>query len=307
MENLNKKLFLLAHCKGVSQQILRKIMNVDPTLELFFQLTDHEWEGYFQYKKERIQAIKEEYHSLSYTSLEKQYQKDKIKFLSLYDQSYPPLLKEIADPPPYLFYKGDIKLSHLPQIISVVGTRNPSQYGRLALEAIIKPLIINDWVIVSGLAKGIDALAHTLSINQKGKTIAVIAGGFYHVYPKQNHTLAEQIMTSHLILSEHPPSTPPQRWHFPMRNRMISGLSIGTIIIQAKKRSGSLITAQQALDQNREVFAVPGSIFDDCSAGTNELIQNGAKLVQDVTHIMEEFPGLHKQMLVNENKVTKKC
>ncbi|PMC38424.1 DNA-protecting protein DprA [Bacillus sp. UMB0899] len=287
---MNKRLFLLAHCKGVSQQILRKMMKVDPTLELFFHLKDHEWEAYFQLNKERIKAIKEEYHSMSFIELEKQYKKDNIMFLSLYDQAYPPLLKEISDPPPFLFYKGDIALSHSAQIISVVGTRNPNHYGKSALNFIIKPLIVNNWVIVSGLANGIDAMAHTLSINQKGKTIAVIAGGFYHLYPKQNQTLAEQIMTSHLILSEHAPSTPPQRWHFPMRNRIISGLSKGTIIIQAQKRSGSLITAQQALDQNREVFAVPGSIFDEYSGGTNDLIQNGAKLVQDVSHIIEEFP-----------------
>ncbi|WP_253957743.1 DNA-processing protein DprA [Metabacillus halosaccharovorans] len=302
---MNKELFLLAHCKGVSQQLLRKIMSVDPTLKLFFHLKDHEWESYFQLKKEKIQAIKKEYHSLSFLALEKQYKKDNIMFLSLYDQAYPPLLKEISDPPPFLFYKGDIELSHSAQSIGVVGTRNPSQYGRFALEYIIKPLILNNWVIVSGLAKGIDALAHTLSINQKGKTIAVIAGGFYHLYPKQNQPLAEQIMTSHLILSEHPPSTPPQKWHFPMRNRLISGLSKGTIIIQAQKKSGSLITAQQALEQNREVFAVPGSIFDEYCGGTNELIQNGAKLVQDVSHIIEEFPGI--KMLINETKERKKC
>ncbi len=288
---MNERLFLLAHCKGISQQVLRKMMRVDPTLELFFHLKDREWGTYFQIDKEKIQAIKDEYHSIPFLDLVKKYKKEKIMFLSLYDQEYPPLLKEIPDPPPFLFYKGDISLSHSPQIISVVGTRNPSYYGRLALEFIIKPLIVNQWVIVSGLAKGIDALAHTLSINQKGKTIAVIAGGFYHVYPKQNHPLAEQIMTSHLILSEHPPSTPPQRWHFPMRNRMISGLSKGTIIIQAQKRSGSLITAQQALDQNREVFAVPGSIFEEYCGGTNELIQNGAKLVQNASHIIEEFPS----------------
>jgi len=301
-KDTTKRLFLLAHCKGISQQILRKIMNADATLELFFHLKDHEWETYFQVKKEKIQAIKEEYHSLSFHYLNKMYQKDNIKFLPLFDHEYPPLLKEIPDPPPYLFYKGDIKMSHSPQIISIVGTRNPSQYGQLALGDIIKPLIINDWVIVSGLAKGIDALAHTHTINQKGKTIAVIAGGFYHLYPKQNYTLAEQIMSSHLIFSEHPPSTPPQKWHFPLRNRIISGLSMGTIIIQAKKRSGSLITAQQALEQNREVFAVPGSIFDECCAGTNELIQNGAKLVQDASHIIEEFPIFHNKNSIRETK-----
>ncbi len=297
MGEVTKKLFLLAHCKGLSQQTLNKIMKIDPTLELFFHLKDHEWEVHFKIKKEKIRAIKKEYHSLSYEFLKNKYHQQEINFLPLKNEKYPRLLRQIPDPPPFLFYKGDIELSHQTYIISVVGTRFPSRYGQLALEYILNPLVKKNWVIVSGMAKGIDALAHETAINQKGKTIAVIAGGFYHLYPKQNQSLAEEMMSSHLILSEHPPSTTPQKWHFPMRNRIISGLSLGTIIIQAKKKSGSLITAQQALEQNREVFAIPGSIFEECSSGTNELIQNGAKLVQDVSHIIEEFPQVTNELV----------
>jgi DNA processing protein len=289
MDRVTKQLFLLSHCKNMSNQLLYKLLKIDETLNIFNMLKDDEWKIYFNVTKDKIQAIKQEYDSLQYDTLLNQYNQQNISFLPVYDESFPLLLKEITDPPPILYYIGDISLAQRQPLISVVGTRYPTLYGKSALEHLLKPLIKDNWIIVSGMAKGIDTLAHETAIHNGGKTIAVIAGGFFHIYPKQNINLAKNLMKSHLLLSEYPPFTTPQKWHFPMRNRIISGLSVGTIIIQAKKRSGSLITAQQALEQNREVFAVPGSIFDECSSGTNQLIQCGAKLVQDATHIIEEF------------------
>jgi DNA processing protein len=300
MDVVTKQLFLLSHCKGLSNQLLYKLLQVDPTLNVFHMLKDNEWEYYFNVTKEKVYTIKQEYDALHFEMLNHQYLKQNISFIPIYDEKFPHLLKEISDPPPLLYYKGDISLAQRPNLISVVGTRYPTNYGKSALEHLLKPLIMDNWIIVSGMAKGIDTLAHETALNNHGKTIAVIAGGLFHLYPKQNISLAKILMSSHLILSEHPPTTPPQKWHFPMRNRIISGLSAGTIVIQAKKRSGSLITAQQALEQNREVFAVPGSIFDECSSGTNELIQSGAKLVQDATHIIEEFSFHAEQISFNE-------
>ncbi|MBO1510425.1 DNA-processing protein DprA [Metabacillus bambusae] len=290
MDIVTKRLFLLSHCKGVSNQLLYKLYKIDPTLNIFYSLNDDEWNFYFNVKKDKVQAIKKEYNLIDFDTLYEKYIEHNISFVSIYDEKYPYLLKEITDPPPIMYYKGDISLAQRRHLISVVGTRYPTDYGKKALEHLLKPLILANRVIVSGMAKGIDTLGHETAINNGGKTIAVIAGGLFHIYPKQNIPLANILMKSHLILSEHPPFTPPQKWHFPMRNRIISGLSEGTIIIQAKNRSGSLITAYQALEQNREVFAVPGSIFDECSSGTNELIQSGAKLVQNASHIIEEFP-----------------
>jgi len=289
MDVKTKRLFILSHCKRINKQLLSRLSTQDSSLHSFLMLNEDEWEMKFHIKKETIRLIKQEYRSYSFEELFTTYQKQNISFLPIFDEKYPSLLKEIPDPPPYLYYKGDIRLLDTLYLLSVVGTRHPTNYGEKALETVLKPLINMNWVIVSGLAKGIDTFAHEAAIAHGGRTVAVIAGGFNHLYPRENRPLANQLMEHHLILSEHPPSTPPQKWHFPKRNRIISGLSLGTLIVQAKKRSGSLITAYQALEQNREVFAIPGSIFDDFSAGTNELIRNGAKLVMDANDILEEF------------------
>ncbi|MGN7939895.1 DNA-processing protein DprA [Virgibacillus sp. 6R] len=289
MDVKTKRLFILSHCKRINKQLLSRLSTQDSSFHSFLMLNEDEWEMKFHIKKETIRLIKQEYRSYSFEELYTTYQKQNISFLPIFDEKYPSLLKEIPDPPPYLYYKGDIRLLDTLYLLSVVGTRHPTNYGQKALETVLKPLINMNWVIVSGLAKGIDTFAHEAAIAHGGRTVAVIAGGLNHLYPRENRPLANQLMEHHLILSEHSPSTPPQKWHFPKRNRIISGLSLGTLIVQAKKRSGSLITAYQALEQNREVFAIPGSIFDDFSAGTNELIRNGAKLVMDANDILEEF------------------
>ncbi|WP_240050832.1 DNA-processing protein DprA [Metabacillus litoralis] len=289
MNGVIKKVFLLAHCKSVSNQLINNLLKIDPMLTNFLQFKEIEWTQYLNIQSQQANLIRQEYNSLCFEQLNDQYNRDNISFTTTFQNNYPILLKQIADPPPILFYKGNISLASYSKLISVVGTRFPSQYGRLALHHILKPLIKVNWVIVSGMAKGIDTIAHEAALSNNGKTIAVIAGGLNHVYPKENISLSEKIISSHLLLSEHPPDTKPQKWHFPMRNRIISGVSIGTIVIQAKRRSGSLITAHQALEQNREVFAVPGSIFEECSSGTNELILSGAKLVRKAEDIKDEF------------------
>lgn len=289
MDSVIKNLFLLAHCKSMSNKLINNLLQIDPLLTNFQMFKDLEWSQLLNIQSKQVKLIKQEYYSLCFDQLNQQYIRSEISFTTIVQNNYPSLLKHISDPPPILFYKGDIHLASHSKLLSVVGTRYPSQYGILALKHILQPLIKENWVIVSGMAKGIDTSAHESALNNNGKTIAVIAGGLNHVYPKENISLSEKISSSHLLLSEHPSYTKPQKWHFPMRNRIISGLSIGTIVIQAKSRSGSLITAHQALEQNREVFAVPGSIFDECSSGTNELILNGAKLVREAEDIKEEF------------------
>ncbi|WP_226665720.1 DNA-processing protein DprA [Metabacillus litoralis] len=288
MDVLTKKIFILSHCKSVSSNLLNKLLKIDPSLANFHNFKYTEWIHFLNVKEKQVNTITQEYMNQSFEKLHEQYYRENISYITIFHKNYPEMLKQISDPPPILFYKGDIRLASNSNLLSVVGTRYPSDYGKMAVEHILKPLIKDKWVIVSGMAKGIDTIAHETAINNSGKTIAVIAGGLYHVYPKENIPLAKTI-SSHLILSEHPPDTKPQKWHFPMRNRIISGLSAGTIVVQAKKRSGSLITAHQALDQNREVFAVPGSIFDECSSGTNELILSGAKLVREAEDIKVEL------------------
>lgn len=208
---------------------------------------------------------------------------------------YPASLKTIHDPPPVLFLKGNKKLLHEQRLIGIVGTRCPSLYGKRAAVQLVRELCKNSWTIVSGLAKGIDGLAHQESIRSKGRTIGVIAGGFNSIYPREHRQLAGQMAESHLLVSEHPPHIKPQKWHFPMRNRLISGLTEGIVVVQGKEKSGSLITAYQALEQGREVFAVPGPIFDANSFGPSRLIQEGAKLVLTIEDILNELPPSNAQ------------
>jgi DNA processing protein len=212
--------------------------------------------------------------------------------ITLADDTYPALLREIPDPPLALHLRGDRTLLAR-AAIAVVGSRRASPYGinvarelsrRLASDAAL--------VIVSGLARGVDTAAHQAALDAGGTTIAVLGTGIDVVYPRSNRRLFDRIATEGLIVSEFPPGTPPLALNFPMRNRVISGLCTGTLIVEATSRSGSLITARMAAEQGREVFAVPGSIFSEGSEGTHRLIQYGAKLVHDVGDIVCELPGM---------------
>lgn len=176
--------------------------------------------------------------------------------------------------------------------ISVVGTRKPNEYGMKLVNYYIRPLV-KEWVIVSGLAKGIDGRAHQIAVEEKGKTIAVVAGGFDHLYPKEHRYLAEQI---DLLISLYPPETKVQKWMFPERNRIISGLSFATLVIQASKRSGSLITAHFALEQGREVFSPPCELFDESFAGNLELIKDGATIAYSPKDMINVLLPMIKMM-----------
>jgi DNA processing protein len=206
------------------------------------------------------------------------------------DPEYPPLLLEIIDPPLALHFRGDLSLLSEPSV-AVVGSRRASPYSTNAADHLAKQLVAAGIVVVSGLARGVDAASHVAALNARGKTIAVLGTGIDIVYPRSNARLFRDIESHGVIVSEFPPGTPPKPENFPMRNRVISGLSFGTVVVEATSRSGSLITARMAAEQGREVFAVPGSIFAAGSEGTHRLIQYGAKLVHDVNDILEELPG----------------
>jgi len=212
------------------------------------------------------------------------------RVLVLGDEAYPPLLREIADPPLTLHFRGDPSLLMRPAV-AVVGSRRASPYGVNAASQLARQIAGMGIVIVSGGARGIDAAAHHAALEAGGATIAVLGTGIDVVYPKSNRRLFEHIQERGLILSELPPGAPPKPENFPMRNRLISGLARGTVIVEATGRSGSLITARMAAEQGRDVFAVPGSIFSAKSEGTHRLIQYGAKLVHDANDVLEEFPG----------------
>jgi len=201
---------------------------------------------------------------------------------------YPLLLKAIYDPPPVLYFKGK-NLDEFPVPLAVVGTRRPTNYGRIITEALCKRLSAMGICIVSGLARGIDTLAHKTALQAGGETIAVFGCGLSHTYPPENRQLRDKIVDRGAIVSEFPVTMRPDRNNFPARNRVISGLSHGTLVVEAGEKSGALITAEFSLEQGREVFAVPGNINSPNSKGTNRLIKTGAILVDGPDSIVQEL------------------
>jgi len=216
---------------------------------------------------------------------------DTITVIDKEDERYPEMLRQIADPPKQLYCRGNIALLNS-FCIAVVGTRKASDYGKQACGDIAGHLARSGITIVSGLAMGIDAAAHQTALDAGGKTIAVFASGVDDdsIYPQDNVSLARQILKNEgLLISEYEPGFRAQLWSFPRRNRIVSGLSHGVLVIEADQKSGSLITAQCALDQNRDVFAVPGSIYWPRSVGTNYLIQQGAKPIMNGAEILQSY------------------
>jgi len=211
-----------------------------------------------------------------------------VKVFTCHDTGYPSRLKEIYDYPPLLYVRGSLQ----PQdewCLAVVGTRRATVYGRQVTEEIVADLARSKITIVSGLARGIDSVAHHSTLETGGRTIAVFGCGLDIVYPSENASLARSIMQQGALISEYPLGTKPRADNFPRRNRIMSGLSLGVLVVEAGETSGAMITARLALEQNREVFAIPGSILSPASRGTNNLIQEGAKLVRNYTDILQEL------------------
>ena len=214
--------------------------------------------------------------------------KEGIRILTLESPEYSPLLKSIYDPPPILYVQGKA-LDSISLPLAVVGTRTPTEYGKLIAERLCLKLAAGGFSIISGLARGIDTLAHKAALSAGADTIAVFGCGLGHTYPPENIKLRQQIVEQGAIVSEFPIFMRPDRNNFPARNRILSGLSLGTVVVEAAEKSGALITADFALEQGREVFAIPGNITSLKSRGTNSLIKAGAKLVDSPESILEEL------------------
>lgn len=204
------------------------------------------------------------------------------------DPAYPARLKEVYDRPPVLYVRGEL-LPDDEWCVAVVGTRRSTIYGRQVAEELSRDLARNRITVISGLARGIDSVAHRAALDAGGRTIAVFACGLDIVYPAENARLAQEITQHGALVSEYPPGTKPKAQYFPRRNRIMSGIALGVLVVEAPEKSGALSTIAHALEQNREVFAVPGSILSPASKGTNALIRDGAKLVTCCTDILEEL------------------
>lgn len=217
--------------------------------------------------------------------------KNNVKVITIVDKEYPQMLKNIYNYPKVLYVKGNIEFNKLLSI-AIVGSRKATSYGRWAAEKFAKELSRLGITIVSGMAKGIDTVAHIGALEENGQTIAVLGSGLNVIYPSSNRILYEKIIEKGAVISEFPLNTKPLPQNFPQRNRIISGLSLGTVVIEAGEKSGSLITASHALEQGKDVFALPGNINSTYSKGTNMLIRDGAKILMDIDCILEEISEL---------------
>jgi DNA processing protein len=283
-----RHILALLEIKDLGSVSIRKIIQTFGSAHKVFYSEPEEIVSLTGIKLDTAKKIKSFSNWQKIDDLTNQCEKKQIKIMTINDESYPQLLKEIYDPPVVLFCKGIL----LPQDnfgLAVVGSRQLSDYGKRVTEKFAFELASCGITIVSGLARGIDSVAHISALSAQGRTIAVLGSGILKIYPPENKKLSEQIIQRGAILSEFYPETPPKRENFPKRNRIISGMTIGTLVTEATTNSGALITAKLALEQGREVFAVPGNITSKNSEGTNFLIKRGAKLVQKIEDILEEI------------------
>ncbi len=233
-------------------------------------------------------------------------EKSPYKLAVLESEDYPRALKEIYDPPPFIYYDGDLDCLERP-CLAVVGPRSASTYGRMMAEKLVRELIEAGFTIVSGFARGIDTIAHKTAIEKGGLTAAVFGCGIDTIYPPENKTLYRSLVLNGCAISEFFLKEKPEPKYFPRRNRIISGLSLGVLVVEAGEKSGALLTAQHALDQGREVFAVPGNINSRTSRGTNRIIREGAKLVTSAEDILEELKFLVPPSIpLRENRLAPK-
>jgi len=292
---LRYRLIHIHRCRGITRRTIHKFLTLDPTLRDIYTLSPTQLSQRFLISMKHAQLFISDLHC---EDRKTQLKKDLYTYdlMTIVDSDYPSVLKRINDPPLVLYMAGDRQLLQHTPVLSVIGTRHPSSEAIQKMNYILPPLLNDNWLIVSGMAKGIDSYAHQITLRNKRYTIAVLGGGFHHIYPRQNNPLFKQITEQGLVISEYPPHIPPKRYHFPERNRIISGLSFGTLVIEATERSGTLITVDQALDQGREVYAVPGSPLIPQTKGCHQMIQDGAKLVINADDIREDWKSIGRHL-----------
>jgi len=220
------------------------------------------------------------------------YKAHNITPLLFTDSLYPQSLLSLYDPPAVLYIRGDMEILKNKKRLAIIGSRKATSYSAESIKLLLPPLLDSNYVIVSGLAKGADTMAHRTTIEMAGKTIGVLGAGFEHIYPKENTELARTMSSGHLLITEYPPYVTPKKWNFPKRNRIISGLSQGVVITEAEVKSGTVSTMEHALEHGKEIFAVPGPIFSPLSLGPNHLILEGAKPIWNGYQILEELENI---------------
>lgn len=300
MNITEKEILIWLNSLGIGNINIEKIIDYFYDLNEFWQSANKQVLNLNSLKEEVKEKI---IYNRSQNNIERlldNIEKLNIDVVTIYDENYPIGLKSLYDNPKVLYIKGKIDYDKV--TMAIVGSRKATSYGKWACEKFTKELVDLGITIVSGLASGIDTIAHRTTIDHGGKTIGVLGNGIDIIYPKRNHSLYKDMEESGAIITEFPPGTPPMAFNFPQRNRIISGLSRGVIVIEAQEKSGSLITAHHALDQGKDVFALPGNINSIFSSGTNKLIKDGAKPLLDIDDIIEEIIELQEMILLKNKK-----
>jgi DNA processing protein len=289
MKSVTKLVWCFSQVKGFGYQRFKELCElvcpVERVLETNVQIELSQRHGWFSAFIGGFEAV---YASVAYDRMREDCAQKGIELLNILDDAYPKSLREIYDPPLILYVRGQL----IPEddvALAIVGTRRPTMYGLRMAHQFAYELARGGVTVVSGMARGIDGAAHEKALKAKGRTIAVLGCGVDVVYPKNHQNLYHQIVEEGAVVSEYPPRTSPIAFNFPRRNRIINGLSMGTLVVEANQRSGSLITSALAADENREVYAVPGPVDSITSRGTNQLIQKGAKLVLNTQDILEDL------------------
>ncbi|SOB92933.1 DNA processing protein [Ureibacillus xyleni] len=288
MKNL-KEILTLHYVYPLTLKKFQKLQRYIGSIDNLIKVPSTTLANILSISTKKAESILVQYERILNTDLIEAYQSANIKVIPFNNEYYPKQLKELVDPPTVLYAKGDISLLTRQLKIAVIGSRKASSYSIMAMDFIIPPLVEHNAVIVSGLAKGADSFAHIAAMKFGGKTIAILGHGFFHIYPKENKALAEEIAGKHLLLTEYPPYVGIQKWHFPSRNRIISGISNAIVVTEAALKSGTLSTTEHALDHGKDVFVVPGPIHSELSKGTNSLLKEGAIPIWDGRQIIEEL------------------
>ncbi len=282
-----QRLLALHYVYPLPLQKLQRLLSPVNILSEFENIQYDEIAKVLQISAHKAYQLSQSFRQIMTTSFEEVYAQANIIPIPFYHPYFPAQLFEISSPPTVLYVKGQYSLLSNNKQIAIIGSRKATAYSKRAIDVIVPPLVQRGYTVVSGLARGADTIAHTATLNVGGHTIAVLGHGFNYLYPAENRILAKQLAEHQLLVTEYPPYMKPEKWHFPMRNRIISGLSQALVVTEAALKSGTLITTELALEQGKDVFVVPGPIDAMQSRGTNQLLLEGAIPVINGHQILE--------------------
>ena len=289
---------LLSMVEGIGARTYQRLLEIFGSATEILNASRSDLGGFEFLKSDAITQLISARTKLDPTRIVELCEQEQIDIISLRDERYPGPLRTIPDPPAILYAQGTLLLSDSFSL-AVIGTRRCTRYGERQTERLTSALVQNGFTIISGLARGIDGIAHRSALSNEGRTIAVLGSGLLRIYPPEHKSLAQRIIDfGGCVLSEYPPLHPPAKWTFPQRNRIVSGLSLAVLVVEAPLRSGAMISVRMAGEQGRDIFAVPGSIESQASSGCNQLIKDGAYIVESVDDILNVLGPMRQSVLL---------